>query len=326
MPLPSPINKAQWIQLASLRIERVLSQRTAANIRQLEVKICESGPADKRPNPHILTTALHNLLRTNVVRTIKPQGEKAKHETIFYTLTKFYPEPATTRVNALLVPYRTHRMLTEREEWCSQVLEGIVSSTFRDAGGNTPLGKIPPAAPLDGVYRFHSDTIGCEVKNVREWIYPESSRIWTMVKKCLQIDALPFLVARKLPYVTLTIFSHLGIMGYQIHNQYFSPLVASLLTDIRHTDSLGYKDVSTSDPNQSHPSLLKFLQVLPKKLPTWRATWDDKKELLHTFAVTKDLANPALPQPKRDHAYKELSRVLFPPEEEIEEFGAYDDY
>jgi hypothetical protein len=43
-----------------MRFCNVLSARVAANIRQLEVKISESGPADKRPQPHILNVALRS--------------------------------------------------------------------------------------------------------------------------------------------------------------------------------------------------------------------------------------------------------------------------
>ena len=147
-----------------------------------------------------------------------------------------------------------------------------------------------------------------------------------MVKKCLTIDALPFLVARKFPFVTHAVFSRLGIMGFQIHNQYFSPLVEGSLAEIRHKDSLGYKDVITSDPNHSHPHLVRFLQALPTKLSSWRAKWDESRELLHEFAVTNRLGDPALPNPQRQQTYRELSQILFPREIEIEDQGPAEDY
>src|SRR5713101_8389851 len=217
MGLPKPRNKDEWIFLAKQRVINVLQRRIAANIRQLEVKISESGPPDKRPEPHILATALKTLMASDEVKQYKPKGESSKEESVFYTLTPFYPDVAKKRVDELLVPYRIYRMLADKEEYCSQVLENIASASFQAAGHYTSLGKLPSTAPLDGVYQMESHKIGNEVKNAREWVYPHSGRIWVMIRKCLEIEAVPFLLARKLPFVTRAIFSRIGILGFELH-------------------------------------------------------------------------------------------------------------
>ena len=61
MPLPVPKGRGAWVALAGIRLRLVLGRRIAATIRQLEVKICESGRADIRPEPHILAEALRLL-------------------------------------------------------------------------------------------------------------------------------------------------------------------------------------------------------------------------------------------------------------------------
>jgi hypothetical protein len=76
-------------------------------------------------------------------------------------------------------------MLIDRPEYCANVLEEIVRRSFEAAG--VSLGRLPTGAPLDGVYQYENEKIGVEVKNVREWVYPKSGRIWVMIRKCLEL-------------------------------------------------------------------------------------------------------------------------------------------
>ena len=187
--LPVPRNKTEWIELAALRIERILKVRVAATIRQLEVKICESGPPSKRPEPHILSSGLEKLRESGRLRVFQPPGESRQNETKFYSLVEHYPNATKARVNELLVPYRVHRMFAQTAEYSGNVLEEIVRASFKAADSYRYEGKLPKNTPLDGVYIWGGTTLGVEVKNVREWIYPHSDRVWAMVRKCLELNA-----------------------------------------------------------------------------------------------------------------------------------------
>jgi len=314
MTLPIPQQRADWIELAELRIANILRSRIAANIRQLEVKVCESGPPDKRPQPHILTTALRNFTHPDQgrLKIYYPKRHAKEDETRFYILTVNYPEPGATRVSELMVHYRVYRTLTNTEQYCSSVLEDIVRASFGLHKQYIFIGKGPKSSPLDAVYRFDSYKIGVEVKNIREWVYPHSPYIWLTIKKCLAFDAIPFLITRKLPYVTRLVFSRLGILGFEFHRQVFSPLVSHLLPEIQHTDKLGYKDVIALDPNQPHPTLSGFIQTtLPDQVPRYATQWQRQRPVLAEFAVDRDLANSNLPPQLRQQHYAELSDLLF---------------
>lgn len=311
MALPRPHGKAEWIQLAELRIRNILRTRIAANIRQLEVKICESGPPDRRPEPHNLKTALENLRRGGHLRQIKPKGVTKHEEAIFYTLKQHYPEPAKSRIQELLVPYRVHRMLTDNADYCSRVLENLVQDSFAAFPHYDYLGKLPKPAPLDAVYRLEPHTIGVEVKNVREWVYPMSGRIWVMLRKCLEIDAVPFFIARKMPYITRSVFSRLGVLGFEVYRQVFSPLVANLLQDVQHSDLLGYKDVIAA-PSGPHPPLVAYLQnTLPAQIDPYRKRFQAQRTLLTKFAINRNLGDPDMTDQQREAHYQDFALAIF---------------
>ncbi len=301
----------------------MLQTRIAANIRQLEAKISESGPAHLRPEPHLLTDAMDNLRISHRIRVIKPAGEERRAETRFYTLAKYHPQPAKNRVHELLVPYRIYRSLADMESHCSRVLEDIVRQSFTAAGGYKYLGKGEKTSPLDGVYGLGSESIGVEVKNVREWIYPTSGEVWIMVKKCLQINAVPLLVTRKTSYIARQTLDALGIMYFEVFRQVFSQHVAHYLRDIQHTDILGYKDVVAVDVGPN-PHLVLYLQkTLPLQLGDHRTQWDEMHDLLHEYAVERGLGSTEMKDQQRTEHRRDLYRALFlkEPDEGINDYS-----
>jgi hypothetical protein len=319
VPLPVPHGRHEWVALAGVRLRRVLRTRIAATIRQLEVKICESGPPNKRPEPHILGEALTLAIEAGHVRQFRPRGETTYQETVFYILAENYPEPARARIVQLLVYYRLHRMLIDLPEYCSAVMEDVVRRSFDAAGGYTYQGKQPNGAPLDGVYRHGTELIGVEVKNVREWVYPKSGRIWVMIRKCLELDAIPFLITRKVPYVTHSVFSRLGILSFEFYRQIFSPIAADLLINIRHTDQLGYKDVISVDA-APWGTLVHVLQnAVPQYLAHCRAQWNEQRDLLTHFAQDRGMGDPDMNDQSREPHYRAFARALFYRPEETQD-------
>jgi hypothetical protein len=300
MALPRPHGRSQWIALAQGRLVNILSVRIAANIRQLEVKVCEAGPEDKRPQPHILSLAVTRLIDAGRVRIYTPEGLSGHDETRFYTLREFYPDRARARVADLMLHYRMHRWLANTDEYCSSVLEGLVRSSFDAAGGYQFLGKLPKPASLDAVYTRGGLQLGVEVKNTRPWVYPMTAAVWVMIRKCLQLDAVPLLIARKIGYLTRTAFAAIGALSYEVHRQFFAPAVAHLLGPIQHKDALGYKDVIAVAPDQPLPFLARFLQTLvPHELPAYRRRWEGRHDLLQEFAVRRGLGDPNLSDEQR---------------------------
>jgi hypothetical protein len=81
--LPTPSGYEDWVHLAEIRIINILRQRLAANIRQLEAKVSESGPPKKRSEPHILQAALKRLMARGKVKPIYVEWEKRNVDTAF---------------------------------------------------------------------------------------------------------------------------------------------------------------------------------------------------------------------------------------------------
>jgi hypothetical protein len=312
--LQTPTTYAGWVHLAERRLLNVLSVRVAANIRQLEVKISESGPDGIRPEPHILNAALQNLLNRGRLRIVYAKRMTKAPDTRFYTLSENYPEPANRRVAELMVPYRIFRMLTDTQEWCADVLENVIRASFDTDDRYTFKGKLPKERPLDATYEFgpfSKTLIGIEAKNIREWVYPMTAEVWLMIAKCLTLDALPLLVARKIGYLTRAVFAKLGIMGFEVHRQVFHPDVAHLLVDIQHTDRLGYKDVVVM-PARPYGPLAAFVQsALAVNLLANRLKWTHHRALLEEFAFTRNLGSRDMNDTERQQHGPEFMEALF---------------
>ena len=66
-------------------------------------------------------------------------------------------------------------------------------------------------ARLDFIIIQGKIVAGIEVKNVRPWIYPDSSKyLFDLLKKCCAISAVPVLIARRIHYSTFSVLSRCG--------------------------------------------------------------------------------------------------------------------
>ena len=81
-----------------------------------------------------------------------------------------------------------------------------------------------------------------------------------MIRKCLEIDAVPMLITRKIALPDIRCLSRASAFSpSRSHRQVFSPEVAHLLKPIQHTDLLGFEDVIALPPMPYMP-LVKFLR------------------------------------------------------------------
>ena len=134
--------RQEWIALAEKRALSVLHTHQCCPLRMLEAKICEAGPGDMRPNPVSLTEALRSLAAKHLIHVIP---KRAPTETPFYA-------PASVNLDSpafadLLVKrrhlYLLHKGLTERDEFCSVVLETIVDTALERCGHATFHSRFP---------------------------------------------------------------------------------------------------------------------------------------------------------------------------------------
>jgi hypothetical protein len=209
--------KQEWLQLAEVRIGNILGAYGCCPIRMLEAKISEAGPGNKRPNPLSLSQALSRMVSNGSVVQLAKRTAK---ETPFYALAA--SDRSSAKFDTLVATrrhlYLLHKSLTERNEYCSDVLEEIIDKALVRAGVSTFLSRFrnqtqPSKRPLDFVVELGGVRFGGEAKNYREWLYPDSAEIWEAISKCCEIDAVPVLITRKLPYVTYLLFRAVGMIA-----------------------------------------------------------------------------------------------------------------
>jgi hypothetical protein len=126
--------------------------------------------------------------------------------------------------------------------------------------------------------------IGIECKNVRHWMYPHVPEIKDVLRKCLALNAVPVLIARRIPYVTFAVLSRCGLIIHQTYNQYFPVSELALATSVRDKTLLGYHDIRTT--NQPDDRLIKFVvQNLPHIAAQARLKFEAHKDLLEPFST-----------------------------------------
>jgi hypothetical protein len=154
--------------------------------------------------------------------------------------------------------------------------------------------QIPGGKKLDFLIHHPSaGYAGIEVKNIREWIYPDREEIREMLSKCCALDVIPVLIARRIHYSTFSVLNPCGVIVHQTFNQLYPESAMGLAAKVRNKRLLGYHDVRVG--NQPDARLIRFIhQHLPKLLPTMRTAFDAFKDLLAGYG-------------NGDHSYKSFA-------------------
>jgi hypothetical protein len=291
-------------QLASKRLQSVLSAQIVANARTLENKISDAGPSHQRIEPHILTPARQALEKTGrILRTGAP--------TIWFHLADAPPDQVEER---LLELRGIHDQLARQSFTLrlGQCLEIAVFNALRanrpceflgsfadlqEHDDSTPYSKeeppnsisgdsIPGKKRLDFLLLSEHGRAGVETKNIREWLYPHSVEVRELLLKCCAIDAVPVLIARRLPYITFSLLSACGVILHQTYNQLFPSADAELATKAKNKNLLGYHDIRVG--NEPDSRLAKFIRDnLPKILPAARTRFRASKDLLQRYGSSE---------------------------------------
>lgn len=271
--MPIPIER---LALAKKRIKSVLLVRFYATTRQLESKISEGGPTPQRCDPHVISQALREMVADNEIKVVT----HPVHNNRFFYLPELELKAKSRKALALRRKnidelYSQYIQLAKSDSRiCGDALETVVRNAFKDAQGFYEIGsKEHPvltfggrtiSGALDGTYLLSGKQIliAVEAKNIREWIYPSSEELWSLIHKANTISSdscrvLPVIICRKIPYYAFAAFKQIGLLGFEVHNQFFDPSVADCLTDIKHKDGLGFHDIKTELVYP--PKLLSFL-------------------------------------------------------------------
>lgn len=295
---------AERRQLARRRLFSVLNRHVVANSRTLEQKISDAGPFDQRIDPHILTEVRNVLIREGrILRKMQDQvpwfylpntPEQAVSERLdeqLQIVRQMQGGDLSYRIGQCLeiATYKT-LLLQERLDYFG---------SFRDLDehdDSTLYSKEEPPQSfsgnrLDGAERLDflvghpsAGWAGVEVKNVREWLYPDRTEITDLIRKAVTLDCVPILIARRFPFVTFRLLSTCGVLLHETYNQRYPESARQLAEKAKDKRLLGYHDIRVG--NEPDSRLKKFISVnLPRILPKTRDRFDAYKDLLEAFGV-----------------------------------------
>jgi hypothetical protein len=295
--------QAKRLAIARKRLQLVLRARVIANGRTLEQKISDAGPGPMRVDPHLLTAARSDLIKQGVI----VRKSVGRSNTPWFHLQTAIPEAVEARLaevkpihDALLEHDFTLRMGQTLEIAAYRAF--IQQPAFRTFGAfpdldehddSTAYIKEEPPSVISGrkskgkldfvLTTTDNDLVGVELKNVREWLYPDRDEVTELLRKCTDLDALPVLIARRVPFVTFKLLNTCGVIIHQTYNQLFPAADAELAAKASHKDLLGYHDIRVG--NQPDARFTKFVGVnLPPLITSMRPAFDEFKDLLADFA------------------------------------------
>jgi hypothetical protein len=296
------VTREERITLGQKRLLSVLRRHVVAPMRTLEQKISDAGPNNQRIDPHLLTISLRRLLESGEVVRLRRNNKP------WYHLNGCDPAELEQRLGVLgLIHDRTSTQDFGMRS--GQTLEIAVYRAL-SAQNTTPfLGGYPDllahddstlytkeepprlisGRALPGAMRLDfiimdpvSGVGGIEVKNVREWLYPDREEVADLLRKCCHIHAIPILIARRIAYSTFSVLHTCGVLVHQTFNQLYPEADADLAVLARDKNLLGYHDVRVG--NLPDPRLLTFLHHnLPALLPAARERFSRYFDLLSKY-------------------------------------------
>lgn len=304
--MPIPVER---LATCKKRIKSVLKDRYYATNRQLESKICESGPFNQRCDPHVVSQALREMVNSEELATI----QHPQHNTKFYHLPEMLLKAKSRKIlkarSEVIDPlYSRYLSFAQNDQrLCGDALETVMRDGFSQVPSFVELGskqypmmvfgELVLPGSLDGTFLLAEKKllIAVETKNIREWIYPNSQELWSLVNKANTISSsscpvLPVIICRKIPYYAYVAFKQLGILGFETHTQFFDPSIDDQLVDIKHKDGLGFHDIKTAlVPPAGFVSFLE--KTIPSYGPDYAARFLSHKSLLDQVAPQLALKN-----------------------------------
>lgn len=288
--------------LARKRLTSVLTRHGIANLRTLEQKIADAGPNNQRIDPHVLTPVRKDMEEEGIIARRLAGGNT------WYFLGNSNPVVVDARLAAQVADFRaftgnniqqrvgqaleiaTYRALTRSDAF--EFFGRFPNLDVPNASGLYPKQEPPSyigGMSLDGdqaldflVRHPEAGYLGLECKNIREWLYPHRDEIQETLVKCIQLNCVPVLIARRFPFVTFKLLSACGVIVHQTFNQLMADQDAAVAERVKHKESLGYHDIRVG--NQPDARLQKFIGTdMPSVAVDARARFEQFKDLLWDF-------------------------------------------
>ena len=304
-PTPThPDSDPGYLALAESRLRAVLSRRVVATVRILEHEICD--PVGQPLEPRILGMARKTLVRDGKLIEIVRANDPS-----WFHLPDALPMDVQAHLATLAPVVRglSRSAVSRRRGQCLELAicralgaqpDALYFGRFPDFDPSVSKRKnryrkeeppsyigdraIPGERRLDFLYLHRAvGFAGVEAKNVREWIYPGADEVKELLVKCIALDCVPILVARRFPRATFEILGECGVILHETLNQLYHVTDKVLADRAKRHDSLGFDDIQVGDEPDAR--LLSFIgTTLPERLPDARTRFDKFQDLLAAYA------------------------------------------
>jgi hypothetical protein len=297
------VPKEERARIGRMRLVRVLRRHGVATWRTLEQKIADAGPGGMRVDPHILTPVRKELERDGTLsRRLRGGGT-------WYALTDTPAATIDARLTEQLPVYRA----TQADDFKKRMGQTLEIAIARALDAQTTLSdhlgafldlddhddgalyskEEPPRRlgtrhiggdrRLDFLVRHRTaGWVGIEAKNIREWLYPDRPEIFDLLSKCIALDVVPVLIARRIHFSTFLVLNACGVVVHQTYNQLFPSADSALAAKAKHKTNLGYHDIRVG--NLPDARLADFISNnLPDAIEQQREQFDKYKDITTRF-------------------------------------------
>lgn len=297
---PSP----EQLELAKERIRDVLSRRVVATVQILEREISDEG--GQNPEPYTLGMARKILVRDGDL----VQDDPFNNRNWFYLPTAA-AEDVEARLHTLapILQDVSRGAVARRRGHC---LELAIYRALRTQPNALYFGGFPefePSKPestrhlyrkveppkhignrtiagegsLDYLYLHRTvGFAGIEAKNLREWLYPNSEEVKDLLFKCVELDCVPVLVARRFPTCAFDVLGTCGVVFHETFHQLYHAVDQEIANLAMRQDSLGFDDIRIGDEPDDRLSMF-VRSMLPEALPDARPRFDKFKDLIDAY-------------------------------------------
>ena len=291
---------SERLELAKRRLVNVLRDNVVAAMRTLEQKISDAGPGGMRIDPHALLNARKQLEGEGIIT------RRIEASTPWFHLATADPRDVAARLSVL----RPLHLAVQQTNFAKRLGQTLEIATYRallsqsalttfgsyldldehddstlyrkEEPPSTISGRTCGSRKLDFIVSAGGAMAGIEIKNVREWMYPNRDEVRDLLFKATVLNVMPVFIARRIPFVTFRLLNACGVIIHQTYNQLFPEADASLAAQVRDKTLLGYHDVRLG--NAPDARLLKFAQAnLPGLITKLRPRFDEFKDLLTAF-------------------------------------------
>ncbi len=304
-PTPShPESGPGCLALAKAQIRDVLSRRVVATAQILEHDICETG--GQVLEPYILGEARKTLVRNGDLVEIRrtnaplwfhlpdaPRTDVKARLSILKPVLRDLSSDSVSKRRGQCLELAIFRALSAQSnaryfgrfrDFDPSFSERADSYRKEEPPAYIGDRAIPGGRLLDFLYLHRTaEFAGIEAKSLRRWIYPDADEIKELLVKCVALDCVPILVARRFPRATFEVLGECGVILHQTLNQLYHIADKDLVGRVVREDSFGFNDIQVGDEPDAR--LLSFFSTtLPKQFPDARARFDKYQDLLAAYA------------------------------------------